>query len=94
MKSVEELEVFQLAHQLTLRIYDVTRRFPREEMFGIVRQLRRCASSACANLAEGAGRLNRAEYRQFVGIAKGSAAEAAYFLLLSRDLGSHVSAKP
>jgi four helix bundle protein len=85
-KTVEDLEVFWLAHQLTLRTYEITRRFPREEQFGIVAQLRRGASSVCANLAEGAGRLNRPEYRQFVGIAKGSVAEVSYHLLLGRDL--------
>jgi len=85
-KTVEDLEVFGLAHRLTLRIYEITRRFPREEQFGMVAQLRRGASSVCANLAEGAGRLNRPEYRQFVGIAKGSVAEVSYHLLLGRDL--------
>jgi four helix bundle protein len=86
MKSVEDLEVFKLAHGLVLRIYEVTRSFPRTETFGLVAQLRRAAASVPANLVEGAGRLNRAEYRQFAGIAKGSAAEASYHLLLARDL--------
>jgi len=85
--SVEDLEVFKLAHGLVLRVYEVTRSFPREETFGLVTQLRRAAASVPANLAEGAGRLNRAEYRQFAGIAKGSAAEASYHLFLARDLG-------
>jgi four helix bundle protein len=87
MKSVEDLEVFKLAHVLVLRVYEITRSFPRAETFGLVTQLRRAAASVPANLAEGAGRLNRAEYRQFAGIAKGSAAEASYHLLLARDLG-------
>ena len=86
-KSVEDLEVFKLAHGLVLRVYDVTRSFPRAETFGLVTQLRRAAASVPANLVEGSGRLNRAEYRQFAGIARGSAAEASYHLLLARDLG-------
>ena len=85
--SVEDLEVFKLAHALVLRVYEVTRTFPREETFGLVTQLRRAAASVVANLVDGAGRLNRAEYRQFAGIARGSAAEASYHLLLARDLG-------
>jgi four helix bundle protein len=87
MKSVEELEVFRLAHQLVLRIYQVTKRFPREEVFGLSAQLRRAAASVPANLAEGGSRLSRREYRQFVGVAKGSAAESSYHLLLAQDLG-------
>jgi four helix bundle protein len=85
--SVEDLEVFQLAHELVLAIYKLTESFPRQEMFGLVSQLRRAAASVPANLAEGAGRLNTGEYRQFVGIARGSAAEASYHLMLARDLG-------
>lgn len=85
--SVEDLEVFKLAHALVLKVYEVTRTFPRDESFGLVRQLRRAAASVGANLVEGAGRLNRAEYRQFAGIARGSAAETSYHLLLARDLG-------
>ena len=85
--SVEDLEVFKVAHALVLKVYELTRTFPREETFGLVSQLRRAAASVPANLSEGAGRLNRPEYRQFAGIAKGSAAEASYHLLLARDLG-------
>jgi len=63
--SVEDLEVFKLAHALALKVYTTTRAFPREETFGLVTQLRRAAASVVANLVVGAGRLNRAEYRQF-----------------------------
>jgi four helix bundle protein len=87
LKSVEDLEVFKLAHRVTLQVYELTRRIPREELFGVSAQLRRAAASVGANLAEGAGRLGCGKYRQFVGIAKGSAAEASYHLLLARDLG-------
>lgn len=83
----EDLEVFKLAHQLTLRIYQITGSFPRAETFGLTSQLRRAAASVPANIPEGAGRLNRAEYRHFVGIGRGSAVEVSYYLLLARDLG-------
>ena len=94
MTSVEDLEVSKLAHALVLKVYAATRTFPRHETFGLVTQLRRAAASVGANLVEGAGRLNRAEYRQFVGIARGSAAEASYHLLLAQDLGYIASDDP
>jgi four helix bundle protein len=87
VNSVEDLEVFKLAHSLVLNVYEVTRSFPREETFGLVTQWHRGAASVVANLAEGAGRPHRAEYQQFAGIARGSAAETSDHLLLARDLG-------
>ena len=86
MKSVEDLDVFKLAHQLALKIYSTTKGFPREEMFSLVDQMRRAATSVGMNLMEGAMRLGTKEYRQFVGIARGSAGEVCYQLLLARDL--------
>ena len=86
MKSVEELDVFKLAHEMTLRIYQITKNFPAEERFGLVSQMRRAAYSVPMNLAEGSHRLNTREYRQYVGIAKGSVGEIKYQLLLARDL--------
>jgi four helix bundle protein len=86
MKSVKELDVFKLAHEMALEIYRVTKDFPDEERFGLISQMRRAASSVPMNLVEGANRLNSKEYRQFVGIAKGSAGEISYQLLLAKDL--------
>lgn len=86
IESVEQLEVFKLAHNLCLRIYELTSSFPKQEQFGLSAQMRKASSSIPANLAEGAGRLSSKEYRQFVGIARGSAAEINYHLLLCRDL--------
>ncbi len=87
MKSIEESQVFKLAHELSLTVYRVTGGFPKEESFGLVAQMRRAASSIGMNLVESSMRLNSREYRQFVGIARGSAAEVRYQLLLARDLG-------
>jgi len=87
MKSVEELDVFKLAHELTLKVYKITAEFPRGESFGLISQMRRAASSVGMNLGEGSMRLNSREFRQFVGIARGSAAEVRYQLLLAKDLG-------
>lgn len=87
IKRVEESEVFKRSHQFTLLIYKITKTFPSLEKFGLVPQMTRAAASLCTNLMEGSHRLNRAEYRQFTGIAKGSAGELKYQLMLAKDLG-------
>ncbi len=87
MRSVEGLEVFKLAHELTLKAYAIMAGFPKEETFSLASQMRRAASSVRMNLAEGSMRLNSREYRQSVGTARGSAAEVSYQLLLAKDLG-------
>ncbi len=86
MKDFRELKVWQKAHQLTLTIYRITARFPREELYGLTSQLRRASSSISANLAEGCGRNGDAELARFCGIALGSASEVEYHLLLAKDL--------
>lgn len=85
--KTEDLTVFKKAHQLTLDLYELTRKFPKEEQWGLTSQMRRSAASICANLLEGSYRNNAKEYRQFVGIAKGSSGELKYHLLLAYDLG-------
>ena len=84
--SVEDLDVFKLAHELALKIYSVSKNFPREEMYSLVDQMRRAAISVGMNLMEGAMRLGSKEYRQFVSIARGSAGEVCYQLFLARAL--------
>ena len=86
MKKVEELDVFKLSHSLTLEIYGITKSFPDEEKFGLISQMRKAAYSIPMNLMEGAHRLSSKEYRQFTGIARGSAGEMKYQLLLVKDL--------
>jgi four helix bundle protein len=86
-ESVEDLEVFKKSHKLTLKVYQITDEFSKSEKFGLVPQMRRAVVSIPCNLIEGSHRLNRAEYRHFVGIAKGSAGELKYQLLLAKDLG-------
>jgi len=86
MKSVEDLDVFKLAHQLALKTYAVTCKFPKEERFSLASQMRRAGASVGMNLTEGSMRLGSKEYRQFVGIARGSTGELCYQLLLAKDL--------
>lgn len=87
MKSFEALDVFKLAHRLAIEIYQRTKTFPREETYALSDQIRRASVSVGANLFEGSMRLSSREYRQFVGIARGSAGEVCYQLLLAKDLG-------
>ena len=86
MKSIEDLEVFKKVHVLTLKLYKITAKFPQEEKFGLISQIRRASSSVGANLMERCHRINRKEFRQFVGIARGSIGELKYHLLLAKDL--------
>ena len=85
--SIEDLDVFKKSHKIAVEIYEITKAFPQDEKFALVSQMRRAAYSIPSNLMEGGHRLNKKEYRQFAGIAKGSAGELKYFLLLSKDLG-------
>lgn len=86
-RNVWDMDVFKLAHELTLIIYRMTRNFPRFELYSLVSQMRRSASSIPMNIAEGAARNSRAEYRRFVSMARGSAGEISYQIVLSKDLG-------
>ena len=86
MKDFKDLQVWSKAHALTIGIYKATRGFPREELFGLTSQMRRAASSIGANIAEGSGRRSDGELTRFLHIARGSAAELEYHLLLARDL--------
>src|SRR5919197_4873547 len=75
VKDFHELKVWQKAHQLTLAVYQITAGFPREELYGLTRQLRRCSASIPANLAEGSGRNGDAEFARFCSIAESSRPE-------------------
>jgi four helix bundle protein len=86
MKNFRDLKVWEKAHALVLACYEITKPFPREEIFGLVSQIRRAASSIPANIAEGCGRRGNAELHRFLQIAMGSASELEYHLLLSKDL--------
>jgi len=86
MEDFKHLRVWAKAHELTLNVYRKTRCFPKEEMYGLTSQMRRSAASVGANIAEGCGRRSDGEMRRFLQIARGSANELEYHLLLARDL--------
>jgi four helix bundle protein len=72
--------------QLTVAIYHLTKEFPSEELYGLTSQIRRSAVSVPSNIAEGHGRLNSGEYRQFLGVARGSNFELQTQLEIARAL--------
>ena len=81
MKDFRDLKVWERAHQLTLEMYGATARFPREELYGLTSQMRRCSASIGANIAEGCGKRGNNEFHRFRQIASGSANELDYHLL-------------
>lgn len=85
MKDFRQLKAWQKAHELVLTLYRITAAFPRAENYGLTTQIRRAAVSIPSNLAEGCGRDGDAELARFCCIARGSASELEYQLLLSRD---------
>jgi four helix bundle protein len=85
MRNVNDYEVFKRSHQLTLDVYEKTKDFPREELFGLVSQMRRAAYSIPMNLKEGSAG-TESEFFRFVRIALGSKEELEYQLLLAKDL--------
>ncbi|MBC7418043.1 MAG: four helix bundle protein [Pedobacter sp.] len=87
MKDFKQLLFWQKSHFLTLKIYSITKNtFPKEEMYGLVSQMRRSSSSIPTNIAEGCGRNSSAELKRFLTISTGSCSELEYQLLLSKDL--------
>lgn len=87
MRDHRKLQVFQLADTLALLVYRQTRGFPRDEMFGLVSQMRRCAVSAPANVVEGCARETDRDCDRFFTIAFGSIRELGYYISLSERLG-------
>ncbi len=87
MKNFRDLLVWRKAHLLTIESYRVTSGFPKHEMYGMASQIRRCAASVAANIAEGCGRRGNGGFQRFLSIASGSASELEYHFLLAHDLG-------
>lgn len=85
-KGYRKLIVWQKADQLAFSVYGVTKKYPKEEMFGITSQMRRCAVSVPANIVEGYARRGVKEEANFCNIAYGSIAELEYFLDFSLRL--------
>ncbi len=86
MQNFRDLKVWQKAHALTLQIYKITKAFPKSELYGLVNQIRRSASSIPTNIAEGSVQGTDAQFARFLYVALGSATELDYQLLLADEL--------
>jgi four helix bundle protein len=86
-RDFRKIKAWQYADDLAVLVYEVTRDFPKDELYGITSQLRRAAVSVPANIVEGANREHIKEYLQFLYIAKASLAETEYLVHLSNRLG-------
>lgn len=86
LQSFKDLTVWQKSYELTKLVYVIARKLPAYEQYGLANQIKRSAISIPSNIAEGQQRNNIKEYRQFIGIAKGSSAELETQLLLVHDL--------
>jgi four helix bundle protein len=85
-RSYRELFVWQKAKALTVRIYQATAPFPKNETYGLTSQIRRAAVSVASNIAEGQGRLTVGEFTHFLGQARGSLLELNTQLDIAVDL--------
>lgn len=85
-QDTSKLLVWQKAHELVLNIYDITKRFPKDEQFGLTSQIRRAAVSIPSNIVEGKARGSNKDFKRFLLIARGSLEETKYQLLLAKDL--------
>jgi four helix bundle protein len=88
MKTHKDLEVWQASIDLAKEVYETTKTYPKEEAFGLVSQMRRCAVSIPSNIAEGAARNGRKEFLQFLHIALGSLSELDTQIEISRATGT------
>lgn len=86
MKNFRDIVVWEKAHALTLMVYQITKKFPKEELYGLTSQMRRASSSIAANIAEGCGKRTDADFARFLQNAFGSANELEYHILLAHDL--------
>ncbi|MDZ7807763.1 MAG: four helix bundle protein [Gracilimonas sp.] len=87
MNKYKNLEIWKRSVALATDVYNVTKSFPNEEKYGITSQIRRCSVSVPSNIAEGAGRGSKKEFKRFLNIAYGSIYELETQLLISINLG-------
>lgn len=86
MHNLKELKVWNKAINLSIEVYKATSNFPKEEIYGLTSQIRRCAVSVPSNISEGAGRNSNKEFIHFLGIANGSSYELQTQLIISNKL--------
>jgi four helix bundle protein len=87
MRDYSKIEAWQLADDLAVAVYEQTKSFPKEEVYGLTSQLRRAAYSVPSNIVEGSSRGTQKDYLHFLYIARGSLSETHYFVHLPCRLG-------
>ena len=86
VRNYQELIVWQKAMDLVKMIYQATKHFPKEELYGLTNQIRRAAVSIPSNIAEGQARRSTAEFKNFLSIAQGSRAEVETQIMIAQQL--------
>jgi len=86
MNRFKELRVWQEAADLAVYIYSITSTFPENEKYSLTSQINRCTISISANIAEGAGRISKKEFKNFLGIANASCCELESHLYIANKL--------
>ena len=86
MRDFKKYNVWEISHQFVLKIYKITKEFPKSENYQLVSQMQRAAYSIPSNFSEGCGRTSDKDFNRFVTICLGSAHELEYFILLAMDL--------
>jgi four helix bundle protein len=92
MKTHKDLEVWKNSLKLVADVYDITRNFPKDELFGLTAQIRRAAVSVSSNISEGAARNTKKEFVRFLHISMGSLAEVETQLIIS-DMQNYLNKK-
>jgi len=87
LHNYKELEIWKEGLELAKLVYEITKDFPKEEIYGLTSQLRRCAISISSNIAEGGGRDSTKDFNHFIAIATGLSFELETQLILSNKLG-------
>ena len=86
MRDFKRYNVWKISHQFVLKVYKITKEFPKSENYQLVSQMQRAAYSIPSNLSEGCGHASNTAFNRFVTICLGSAHELEYFILLTTDL--------
>lgn len=86
-KDFQDLIVWQKSHQFVLSIYRFSKNFPKNEIYGLISQIRRAVISVPANIAEGFKKKTRPDKVRYMNIAQGSLEECRYYLIVAKDLG-------
>ena len=87
IKNYTDLKVYQEGYELTLEMYKITKKYPKEEQYELVSQIRRAIYSIPLNIAEGWGRKSKLEFKRFLKMSLGSCNELQVLINLSKDLG-------